>query len=410
MIWGQRRQKGMKKLGFLLVFIAVGILIFSSIGVALTPQEKIQYISAASTSAREAMQDKEQGQARMVMLAVLKEVQSLAPAASQSPVKELFDGYMQARNLAWPDAPAALSMDQVSAFLAAFEKNKTELLFFSKDMNISTLPNGKQQYYEYIADILSMRKTAWEKIGALAMLSPPPDQLLSSNQVFMKLFQDQILTMFFNVAFGPAVAVEHAQQKVIPDNIKIAQEAIAAASVSQDPSTIWHKLGQADSALRLIESIEANLKGEVDVSALTVAVPEMQKKVKAEYERAQQLYDKQIDSNRMPAAVGWQGGNEGAVIEQIKKSYHAAFPSEKILKVSLQSSDFGERWESWWEEDVLYTGYFGYVKVAIAAKQKDGDCRVFFKWFRRDRKADGGWSDLYLQDTIGSYRIREKNI
>ena len=173
---------------------------------------------------------------------------------------------------------------------------------------------------------------------------------------------------------------------------------------------MWSALAEAKTNLQLAKGIESSLKGEIDISKLIAGADEMGQQIIDERKRANELFDKEVDNNRMPKAIGWKGQEEGSLLEQIKSAYKATFASEEILKVHLRSSDFAERWESWWDKATLYSAYFGYVKVAIAAKQKSGDCRVFIKFFRRQRKSDGSWTPLQVDETVGSYLIRQENV
>ncbi len=400
----------LKKSGICLFLFAIIILLGSVPGLALTPQQKIQYVTAAIQGAKDSIKKGEVGEARMAMLAVLNEIQTLAPSSGQSPVKELFADYMVARNMAWSSAPAQMTVEAFKAFLMNFNKQRAELLKLSYDLNMDNLPNGKNQYYKKIADVLGQRKSAYKKVGEFAMTAPPPDHLLASREMYMVMFQQQIPRMFFNVTFGPALAAGHAQQRVIPENLKMAEEALKEAQASKDPSVIWLKINDSDKSIDLCEKIEAAVRGEIDLSKQVAGISAMRKIIESETKRAEVLFDKQVDSNRMPDRMAWSAGNESALIQEIKGVYKENFPKDKVLKVVLRSKDFGERWETTWDKDAVYTAYFGYVKAAVAVKQTEDVFRVFFKWFRKELKADGKWTPLYYHKTTGSYRIREKNI
>ncbi len=379
---------------------------------SLTPRQKVQYISAANAAAKEELSKGKVDQARLVLLAVMAPVQSFLPAANQSPIKELFNDYMQMRNKSWDGAPGQLSEPALQAFLNFYDQNKTELFRLGKLFDMSSLPNGKKAYYRRIADILAQRVPAYELAGRWAMKAPPPDQLVANNNVYMVLWKKEVPKLLNHITFGPSLALAHARQRVIPENLKIARDALGRAAGSKDPGTIRIHLHEARGAMELVDTIDAALKKEVDLSALTADVPGIKRQMEQESKRAEVLFDQRVDANRMPSDAGWASGESDKVriVKQIKNAYAKAFPDEKILQVNLQSTGFSERWETWWERDLLVSAYVGYIKAAVAVKQPNADCRVFIKRFRKNRNADGSWTPLYYHSTVGSFRIREENI
>ncbi len=387
------------------------LVLLTNASFALTPQQKIQYIAAASKAAKESVAKGEINRARIALLSVLVEVQSLAPAANRSPVKELFADYMVARNLAFKGAPAQAQLPAIQAFFQHFQKNKTRLLTFASELNMTTsLPNGKKAFRRHIANVLGQREAAWKELEKLAALSPPPDHLLANRQIFMQLFSAQVFMTFHKIVFGPALAAGVAQQRVIPELMDIAKRELAKATASKEPRSIWSALSEVKTSLDLVKCIEASLKGEMDISKLTIGSDAVARQMKVELKRANELFDKEVDNNRMPTNITWRGKGEKKILKEIKSAYKATFPSEEMLKIHLRSNDFHERWESWWRDTTLFSAYFGYVKVAVAAKQKSGDCRVFIKFFKRQRKSDGTWTPLQVDETVGSYLIRQENI
>ena len=205
------------KVAFIVV-ISMFLASFFGQALALTPQQKIQYIAVATKAAKESVAKGEVNRARIALLSVLAEIQSLAPAARQSPVKELFADYMVARNQAYPEAAAQLQLPAIQAFFQHFQINKTKLLKFASDLNMSTsLPNGKKAFRRHIANVLGQREAAWVELEKLAALSPPPDQLMANRQLFMQIFQAQIPMTFHKIVFGPAIAAGVAQQRVVPE-------------------------------------------------------------------------------------------------------------------------------------------------------------------------------------------------
>ncbi len=391
----------------LMIFLMFSI---SSWAVNLSAQQKLNYIKMATSSAKEDLQKGKIGQARLTLLAVMIPVQSLLSAAQQSPVKELFNDYMVARNIAWKGSED-LNQSNLKQFLSVIKQHKADLFRLSKRFSMDVMPSGRNQYYQKISDILAQRKAAYQLAAQVAMKSPPADQMIANAQVYQTLWGQQIPQMFYNITFGPAIAGIHAQKRVIPESIRQAKKNVQSASSSTDPATIYSKLARANTALQRVSLIENALKGEVDVSALTKGVVDLEKTIAHEKKRASELYEQQVDQNRMPSAVAWSNkSQQEKIIKRLKKAYQKRFATENVLKFILRSSDYGERWESWWEKNVFYSRYYGYVKVATAVQQDNGDYRVFIEWFRRDKQTNGTWGQPYYYKNITSYPIRKKNI
>ncbi len=381
---------------------------------ALTPQQKLEYIQAVAQGAGELLGKGRQEQARLALLSVLAPLQSLLPAASQQPVKQLFEAYMQSRNGAWPDAPAALSAEALQGFLQAYQGQRTELARLARlfDPEPNHYPKGAQAYYRHVADILAQRQHAYRLAGALSRQAPPPDQLVTNQQVYMELFKRDIPKVLYHITFGPVIAAQHAQQRVIPENLTIAREALQRAAAGKRSGDVRLHLHEAREALRLVEGMEAAMRGEVDWSHLLAELPMLRKQAAAQGERVARLYEKEVDDNRMPKARSWNAGEaEGdAVLAEARQVYEGLFPNHRILAQNLQSQAFGERWESWWENDSLLSAYHAYVLVATAAKTPEGQVIVRLQRYRRTRTADGGWTALSAYDTLENYPMREANL
>ena len=379
----------------------------------LTPQQKLSYLQAATAAAREQLADGATDQARLCQLAVLTPLQGLLPARQQEPIKGLVDDYLKVQGKAWKDAPKQLTQQGLGAFLDFFERNKPQLMALAKAFNLEqgSLPNGTQEYYRRIADVLAQRKSAYELAGRWAMEAPQPELLLAQD-VFMHLFGKDIPKALYHITFGPATAAGHAQMRVLPENVELIESALRTAANSTDHRVIYEQLDRSKEAVSIIETIAAALRGEVDVSALTAKVPQLKQQMLALQEKADALFDKMVDENRMPGHKSWRAGEaeEAQLRAQIKASWQAIFPKEKVLLIHFRSSDFATRWESWWEEDMLYSSLFGYILVAVAAEQPNGDCRVFLKFFRRTSNQDGGWSGLEMHSTESSYLMRKENL
>ena len=273
-------------------------------------------------------------------------------------------------------------------------------------------PNGVKAYYRHVEEILSQRAHAYELAGKLAMQAPPPDQLIVNQQVFMTLFKKDIPKTFYMITFGPVVAGMHAQKRVIPENLTLADKALKQAAGQNRAAAVRSALNNAKTAIDLVEEIEIALRDDLDLSALLANLPVLKNEYKKQDQRAVALYEKEIDNNRLPAAKSWRAGKTGekAVLAEARTVFTALFPDETILAQNLQSPEFTERWDSWWEKDTLHTAYHGYVQVATASKSPSGKCQVRVQRYRRDLKADGSWSALKANDTYYSYPVREKNI
>ncbi|MFH0945747.1 MAG: hypothetical protein V2A76_11160 [Planctomycetota bacterium] len=379
----------------------------------LTPQQKISYLQVATTAAREQLEAGATDQARLCQLAVLTPLQGLLPARQQEPVKGLIDDYMKVQGKAWQGAPSQLTQQGLGAFLDFFEKNKPRLMALTKAFNLEqgSLPNGTQEYYRCIADVLAQRKQAYELAGQWAMAAPRPELLLAQD-VFMHLFGKDIPKALYHITFGPATAAGHAQQRVLPENVEMIEAALRTAANSEDHRVIYEQLTRAKEAVTIIETVEAALRGEVDVSGLTARVPQLKQQMIALQEKADRLFDQMVDENRMPGHMTWRGGDaeEAELRAQIEASWNSLFPRERVLTIHFRSSDFATRWESGWEGDTLYSSLFGYILVAVAAEQPDGKCRVFLKFFRRPSNQDGSWSELEMHSTESSYLMCKENL
>ncbi|WP_457576990.1 hypothetical protein, partial [Desulfomarina sp.] len=369
---------------------------------------------AATQGARELLNEGKTGEARLALLAVLTPVQGFLPVANQPPIKQLLSDYMEVRNGAWPHVPAELTPAALNGFLSAFDAQRTELLRLARlfDPEPQHYPNGIKAYYRHVEEILSQRAHAYELAGKLAMQAPPPDQLIVNQQVFMTLFKKDIPKTFYMITFGPVVAGMHAQKRVIPENLTLAGKALEKAAGQNSASAAREALNSAKNALDLVEAIEIALRDDLDLSNILTNLSALKNEYKKQNQRALALYEKEIDSNRMPAAKTWRSGKAGekAVLTEARSVFTSLFPDETILAQNLQSPEFTERWDSWWEKDILYTAYHGYVLVATASRNGSGKCLVRVQRYRRDLKADGSWSALMPDDTFYSYPVREKNI
>ncbi len=394
--------------------LGIGLMVMAGQARALTPQQKLEYIQAATQGANELLKEGKTGQARLALLSVLTPVQHFIPAANQQPVKKLFDDYMQARNAAWPNAPAALTQEALNAFMQTYEANRTELARLGSlfDPEARHYPKGKQAYYRHVTDILAQRQHAYQLAGELSMQSPPPDQLVVNKQVYMALFKQDIPKVLYHITFGPVIAAQHAQQRVIPENLKIARDSLAKAAAGKTAGEARMALNQAREALRMVASMEAAMRGELDWSQLLADLPALQKQADAEGERVVELYEREVDANRMPKAQTWKAGKAAAeaVLAEARAVYQGLFPKHEILDQNLQSQTFGERWESWWENDTLLSAYQGYVLVATAAKTAKGEIIVRLQRYQRTRNADGSWTPLRAYDTLENYPMREENL
>lgn len=377
-------------------------------GATLTQEQRLQFMNGAVAEANKQVKKGDLDQAKYSLLSVLTFVQTFAPRANQSPVKEVFAGYMAARNGAWKKGPA-MSDDAVNRFFQFWEKNKAEFMRLSGLYRWENMPDGVNEYRRRVTQMLSEYKSARELAGKLAALAPPPDLILQNRAVYTKMFREQIFVCLYHIHFGPSMAAQMALQRVIPDARKEFLAKMADAGKSNKPPYIWMNIGLAKEQYDMLSSIEAVFREELPQKELAAALPGMLKRMEAENERAGKIMDKMIDENRMPGD-NWKGGNRDAMVKVIDGAYKKAYPHEKIMRITMQSENYREQWESWWRRNTLITQYAGYVDAAIAVRQKSGNHRVFFKRFRRARLAGGKWSPLEFHSTIRSYLIRPQNI
>jgi hypothetical protein len=378
----------------------------------LTPQQKMQYSSAAVDAAKEELDKGKQNRGRLILLSVVQAIRDIAPAARQvSQVKTIVEGYMAQRNRAWPNAPAQPSLEALAAFIKKYEADKANLGGLTQFYNYDSLPNGKRDYWKRISQMLARREAAWKTADALCASAPPPDHLLANPAHFQQLWVRDIPKFLFYVTFGPAIASQHALQRVIPEVKKDCRSRLEKCRGLKDYIIILIELRSVHENLEILGTVETALRGEkgIDLGDLSGKISSIRKEWDAERKRANELWDKDVDSNRVPPDK-WKSGDSAAVLKQVRDAYSAGFPDEEIKRITLQIEGWEERWETWWEGDTLVSQYCAYVKAAVVVKPKSGDHRVFIKWFRRGKKADGSWSTLRYYANLGSYQIRPRNI
>ncbi len=383
----------------------------------LTPQQKMQYSSAAVNAAKEELDKGKQNRGRLILLSVIQAVRDIAPAARQVPqVKTIVEGYMAQRNRAWPSAPAQPSLQALAAFIKKFDADAANLLGLAKfyDYDLG-LPSGKRAYWRHISQMLARREAAWKTADALCASAPPPDHLLANPAHFQKLWVKNIPKFLFYVTFGPAIAGQHALQRVIPEVKTDCRSRLEKCRALKDYRTIWVELRSVNENLEILGTVETALRGEkgIDLGDLSGEISSIRKEMDAERKRANELWDKDVDSNRVPSGK-WSGGDSAVVLKQVRDAYSAKFPNEEIKRITLQIEGWEERWETWWETwwegNTLVSQYCSYIKAAVVVKQKSGDYRVFIEWFRRGKLAGGAWSTLRYYRNLGSYQIRPGNI
>lgn len=400
----------MKTIVSLITLFLVSVISFSAWaqGATLSQDHKLQYLNGAVAEANKQIKKGDHDQAKYSLLSVITFVQQFARSATRSPIKEVFAGYMAARNAAWKKGPA-MSDSTVNKFFEFWKKNKAEFMRLSGVYGWQNMPDGVNEYRRRVTQMLSEYKSARALAGKLAALAPPPDLILQNRAVYTKMFREQIFVCLYHMHFGPANAAQMALQRVIPDAKKEVSKQISQAKKSKKPSRIWVHIGLAKEQYDMLSSIEAVLREELPQKKLAAELPGMLKQMEAENKRAGKIMDKMIDENRMPGD-NWQGANKGAYLKAVKAAYKKAYPNEKIMRITIQSKNFHEQWESWWRRNTLITQYGGYLDAAIAVKQKSGKHRVFYKRFRRARLTGGKWSPLKVHSTIRGYLIRPQNI
>lgn len=374
----------------------------------LNEEQRVQFLNAAIHEAHAKTQAGEPAQAKFSLLAVLTFVREFAPRAEQPPFNELLGAYMVVRNEAWKAGPE-MSDATVNAFFAFWDENQAEFNRLAGVYRWQNMPDGVNEYRRKVTQMINEYKASRELAAALSALAPPPDLILQNQQLYTRIFRAQIFDCLYRIHFGPSMAAQMALTRVIPDAQKEVLARIEKAKQLNDPPMIWVELGQAKEQHDMLVSIEAAFREELPQAELQAALPVLLESMEAENQRAIEIMDKRIDENRMPSDT-WKAADRDAVVEAVREAYANAYPEETILRISLQSNDAFEQWESFWTGDRLVTQYAGYIQAAVAVKQKSGNHRVFFKRLRKVRQSGGRWSPYAVASTITSYRIRPENI
>ena len=380
-------------------------------GQSLNAVQKVQYTHGAAEEAKKQLAAGEVAHARLLLLGVMMQVKDIAPAASQSPeVAAVVTSYMEARNQAWADGPG-LDPESFKAFMDAYGAREAEYRLLSTANNFDGMPNGKDAFRRYVANMLVGREAAYDQMAELCMLAPPPDLLVMDPGAFQQLYQRQIPKVFYYVTFGGAMATMYAQQRVIPDTLKDVRAELDSAASQVLANDVSWDLEQAEKGLEILNTVEAALRdeAEVDLGSLRADLDALAATAKTQNARATKMKAAEIDANRVPPDR-WQAGGREALVTQIKSGYKAVYSGETILRVAVMQGEFGERWESWWQDGVKYSNYFGYIKAAVVTRRADGTFWVTQAWFRKTRTSGGGWSALGSANLLRSYPIREKNI
>ena len=373
--------------------------------------QKIQYTAAAVEGANDELRKGEVAHARLLLLGVLMAVRDIAPAAGVNPeVGDVINGYMDARNRAWEEGPG-LDPASFQHFLDVYGAAEADYQILAKQNYFDVLPHGKREYRRHITEMVAGQDFAWDRLADLCMAAPPPDLLVSDPGALQQIHQRGIPKLFYYVTFGGVTGTMLAQQRVIPETLEAVTVALDSASAKQIADDVWWNLAEAEEGLGILNTLEAVLREEpeVDLGSLRQDLKSLRVRADAENKRAEKLKNAEIDANRVPPDQ-WKGGGRDAVLSQVRSAYSGVEPKSQILRVSLMQEGFGERWESWWQDDVLHTVYSGYVMAAVAVRAPDGEHWVAIRWFRRTRTADGGWSTIVADASIQNYRIRSANV
>ncbi|MDP7034489.1 MAG: hypothetical protein QF752_08335 [Planctomycetota bacterium] len=383
----------------------------------LNPQQKLQYLAAVNQSAQEELGKGKVDRSKLILLSALSFGGQLIQNANNPQIAQhpqfgpVLRSYVALCNKAWASGPPS-TMPQVQAFMKAHHDNRARLGTLTKFYDWDNdLPNGKKDYYKKISQMIAQREVAWGEGDALAKVAPNPLALCQNQALFMKLHSARILQTFYRITFGPAIAMMHAQQRVVPEVLRMAEDLLNKAKSQNQARDIWRWTAEAERMVQILSTIESSTREEkaVDFSALAAKLPSLSQTIESENKRAAKRWNAEVDAARVPEEK-WNSSERDALGAQIKKAFSQSFEDEEVMRVVVMSADWGERWESWWDNNVLLTQYFGYVKAAVVSKQTSGDHRVFVKWFRRDRNADGGWGPIYYHKNLYSYLIRPENI
>lgn len=373
----------------------------------LTPQQKIQYIQAATQAAEEASKEDE-SKARMVLWAAAGLIQPFLPYAGNPQLGGLVLRYKNLEEQLWPKADAG-----AERLFAVWKTKKSRMMELARLFDTeNNLPNGVWDYRERIAQILGLRDATWKEAAAMASSFPPPTTVISDPTLFQKIhLVEQITPALYHIVFGPAVAYQHATQRVVPETTKDVEKGLAKAAESSTASDIWRALADVNRGLDVLKKIDDGTFTDTDdrIAGLRTKISELTKKRDTENARAEELMNKEIDANRVPVER-WRGGHRDKLARQIAKAYEEAFKGEKVKRVSIQSEKFDESWIAEWHGDDLLVGYAGFLEAAVAVEQPNGDHRVFFAIFSRTRRDDGTWTPLRFHEIERSYLIRPENI
>lgn len=379
--------------------------------------QDFQFLDAAVKAAAEQIEDNKPEVARVCLLSMVGKVGKFYQHRDNPQMGQLgpkFKAYLAACEATWKAGGEGAGQESLEALVAGYKAKEAEnrLLTSEFEFMVPRTSEGKKAYQRRVTDVLARGKSERERAGKLCMLCPNPVALMQNPQVLVALTQQGISPYLFNVVFGPAMAAQHALQRVVPELNKGCKEALAKAKAHTKSADVKWALGEVEYALPLLKTIDSALKAEeMDPNLLNKEIPAIEAAYEAGLKRYSEMRNAEVDANRMPTDA-WKGSDRDAVVARCKELYAANWPKEELKRVTIISEGYGERWESWWEGEVLISEYRGFIKVAFAARDTDGKHWVNVKWLLRGMRADGTWGPLVLNAPKYnySYQIRAENI
>lgn len=376
--------------------------------------QKAQYLQAAVEAMQEKMAEGDTARVRMMVIGTATIAQPFFGSMNDPTYGPIIQGWAAAHDAAWP-GQTQLGPTEVQNLLATIDANKTHLAQIGQECQTvpQMMPHGIMDYRRFIANAVIQREVTWDFLDGIASASPPPILLMQDQRLWQNLtIVRPYFQVFYNAIFGPAVATGIAQQRVIPEAIVAVEKILSAVEGMNTPHAIWSQLGTANENIDIVSHIEISLRNEDPPMAMpevAAKVKQLRAAIKKQDERATEIKNREIDSNRMPENV-WNGADQEAILGELKKAYTQQFPDESILRMVITSEETAERWESYWDDNAVVTVYVSYLTAAAAVRQPSGLFRVFECNYVRNRKADDSWSGWRYQGYIQGYRIREQNI
>lgn len=343
------------------------------------------------------MAEQRVNEARFCLLGVTGLYQKAA-AAVPAEVGARFDQLVAA---AWPEPLTDANLAQKAAELkAASEEYYPKLARYVQGMDFLQPHDNLsfEQWATYVTKAKQMVPEA-EMLGSeYAGKVPPPvlhiSPLMQNTQAYATM------NLLFKILIADSFADELLKVDILPRALKKAGEKLAEAEGVDNP-TFLMMIGE--DARELVGYAKFADPTNAEAAAL-------EQKAEAVVARAQALYEKQVEANRMPTdAYRGPGGDE--LRAALKAAYANKLPEAEILAFAITGDDWVERAEAWSEGDTIQSGVFRYLNAAVAIAG-EGDrvqvCLVTFACQWTGRGNDFGAP--YLARTRTTYAMLKKNL